>query len=134
MLVVDSNILAYFLLEGDRTANARALFEMDPDWRSDAFVLIEFSNILATRVRLGMTTAESASTYLAEAERFMTNLVPTLHSTALSIANEFGITTYDARFLGAARTLDMKLVTEDRRLRDAAPTLTQSLEGVLAGA
>ena len=51
MQVVDTNIIAYLLLQGDRTAAARALLAKDPDWRSDSFVLVEFSNVLATMVR-----------------------------------------------------------------------------------
>ena len=47
MVVVDTNILAYLLISGDRTDLARALAKRDPDWKSDAFALIEFSNILA---------------------------------------------------------------------------------------
>ena len=39
----------------------------------------------------------------------------------------------DARFLAAAMHLNTKLVTEDKKLRDAAPNLTQSLADALAG-
>ncbi|MCH7638918.1 MAG: type II toxin-antitoxin system VapC family toxin [Bacteroidetes bacterium] len=133
MLVVDTNILAHLLIDGDKTDDARTLFGRDPDWRSDSFVLIEFSNVLATQVRLGMTDAGSAGRYLSEAEKRMPHLVQTPHSIALSIANEFGVTTYDARFLGAARALGTKLVTEDKRLRKAAPELTVSLDDALRG-
>ena len=53
MVVVDTNILAYLLIEGDRTRDAHALYSKDADWKSEAFVLIEFSNILATYLRSG---------------------------------------------------------------------------------
>ena len=43
-----------------------------------------------------------------------------------------GVSAYDARFLVAARELGVKLVTEDEKLRRAAPELTQSLEEALA--
>ena len=131
MFVVDTNILAHLLIDGDKTYDARTLYGEDPDWRSDSFILIEFSNVLATRVRLGMTDAGSAERYLFEAERHMTNLVQTPHTATLRMANEFGITAYDARFLGAARALGTKLVTEDKRLRKAAPELTLSLDDAL---
>lgn len=36
MVVVDTNVLAYLLIEGDRTSEAQALFAQDSDWRSEA--------------------------------------------------------------------------------------------------
>lgn len=49
------------------------------------------------------------------------------HRETLAVAAEHRVTAYDARFLTLARQLRVKLVTEDARLRAAAPTLTQSL-------
>jgi len=43
MVVVDTNILAYLLIHGDRTTDAQALCAFDSDWRNDGFVLIEFA-------------------------------------------------------------------------------------------
>ena len=51
---------------------------------------------------------------------------------ALALAAEFGVSAYDARFLGAAQRLGARLVTEDARLRAAAPALTCSLAEALA--
>jgi predicted nucleic acid-binding protein len=45
---------------------------------------------------------------------------------------QFAVSAYDARFLGAAQTFKAKLVTEDARLRLAAPALTISLSDALA--
>ena len=51
---------------------------------------------------------------------------------AMRTALAHGVSAYDARFLVAARELGVKLVTEDEKLRRAAPELTQSLEEALA--
>jgi predicted nucleic acid-binding protein len=45
---------------------------------------------------------------------------------------QFAVSAYDARFLGAAQTFKAKLVTEDARLRLAVPALTISLSDALA--
>lgn len=132
MVVVDTNILAYLLIEGDCTADVQALFARDADWRSEGFVLIELSNILATYQRTGALTRDAAEGLLAAAERVMAGLVNLPHARALKLAAEFGVSAYDARFLGAAQSLGAKLVTEDARLRAAAPALTQSLAQALA--
>ena len=127
MIVVDTNILAYLLIEGDRTPDAQALYARDGEWKSEAFLLIEFSNILATYLRAGSLRWNEAHALLGEAEKRMRGLVNLPHSRALGIAEEFAVSAYDARFLGAAQTLGARLVTEDTRLRAAAPMLTLSL-------
>lgn len=49
------------------------------------------------------------------------------HSRALRVAGQFAVSACDARFLAAAQSLGGRLVTEDAKLRAAAPALTQSL-------
>ena len=125
MVVVDTNILAYLLIEGDRTRDAQALWARDPDWRSEAFVLVEFSNILATYQRMGALTRAQSHALLAEAETRLLGLVHLPHLRALRVAEQFAVSAYDARFLGATQTLGAGLVTEDARLRAAAPAITR---------
>ena len=131
MVVVDTNVVAYLLIEGDRTDEARSLYERDPDWRSEAFLLVEFSNLLATYTRAGKLERAAALGLLASAERILSGVVNLPHAKALALAAEFGVSAYDARFLAVARQLGTRLVTEDAKLRQAAPTLTASLAAVL---
>jgi len=127
VVVVDTNVVAYLLIEGDRTKQAQALLARDADWRSDAFLLIEFSNVLATYLRSGALSRSQAESLLAEAGKRVRAHVNVPHSRALRVAEQYGVSAYDARFLAAAQSLGGKLVTEDAKLRGAAPTLTQSL-------
>ena len=133
MIAVDSNILAYLLIDGGRTTEARLLLERDPDWHSDAFSLVELTNILATTIRVGHLDVSRATTALVEAQAVMSaGLHAVAHSEALTLANRFRVSAYDARYLGVALALGVPLVSEDRRLRTAAPELTQSLADALA--
>jgi predicted nucleic acid-binding protein len=131
VLAVDTNVLAYLLLEGDRTADAQALYEKDGDWRSEGFLLIEFSNVLATYRRRGVLAGDTAAELLDTAERVAGGLVNLPHGRALALAAEYGVSAYDARFLGAAQALGTRLVTEDAKLRAAAPALTRSIAEAL---
>jgi len=54
------------------------------------------------------------------------------HRAALDTALRYRVTAYDARFLAVAQQLGTRLVTEDAKLRSAAPALTQSLVEALA--
>ncbi len=133
MVVVDTNVLAYLLLEGDRTPQAQALYARDADWRSEAFLLVEFSNMLATYVRGGRLDPGAAKELLADAERTLAGTVNLPNSRALELAMQYGVSAYDARFLAAAQGLGARLVTEDTKLRQAAPALTQSLAQAAGG-
>ena len=126
--LVDTNVLAYLLIEGDRTPAAQALYARDPDWRSEAFIMVEFSNILATYVRTQAMTHKQGLELLAKAKALMPALTDLQHAQGLETATEFRIAVYDARFIAVARQMRVKLVTEDTKLRAAVPAWTVSLE------
>jgi predicted nucleic acid-binding protein len=128
MVAIDSNVLAYLLIDGNQTAHARALLDRDADWHSDAFVLIDLTNVLASAVRLRGLGLSQATTVLSNAQSVIEpglHAVP--HADALALAARYRVSAYDARYLVVARELGTRLVTEDARLRKAAPTLTRSL-------
>lgn len=131
MVVVDTNVLAYLLIEGDHTKAAQGLYAKDPDWQSEAFVLVEFSNILTTYTRTGALTREQGAKLLAEAETLLPPLPSVSHQEAYEAAVEFGISAYDAKFIAIARHMKSKLVTEDAKLRKAVPAWTVSLSDAL---
>jgi predicted nucleic acid-binding protein len=132
MRVVDTNVVAYLLIAGDFTESAQALWQLDNDWRSDAFLRIEFSNLLATQVRAKALTLAEAATLLNDAASLVSTVLDVPDVEALRTASSFGVSAYDARFLTVAQTLGTKLVTEDSRLRRAALALTLSLAQALA--
>jgi predicted nucleic acid-binding protein len=133
MLLVDTNVVAYLLIEGKHTAAAQQLHRRDPDWRSEAFLLIEFTNVLASSIATNRMSLALARDLLAKAVGlFDDKLARIAHVSVLAIAARHRLSAYDARFLALANQLGRRLVTEDARLRAAAPALTQSLAEALA--
>jgi len=133
MVVIDTNILAYLLLIGDRTEAAQTLLARDADWRSDYFVLVEFTNVLVTCMRTRGLPSERAAGLLSEAEEIMRDGLQSVpHADALTLASRYSVSAYDARFLAVAQSLGARLVTEDVKLRAAVPALTLSLTEALA--
>ena len=133
MVAVDCNILAYLLLSVEPTPRARALLENDPDWHSDAFVLVELTNVLATAMRVRGLPLPQAEAALRKAHDVVeSGLHMAGHSDVLALAARLRISAYDARYLVVAGILGLRLVTEDAKLRKAAPALTQSLAEALA--
>lgn len=127
MVLVDTNVLAYLMLEGDRTSAAQELFERDADWRSEAFIMVEFSNVLTTYVRTKVLSRDQGLKLLAGAEKLVPVLTSVQNARALEVATQFGISAYDARFVALAIQMKVKLVTEDAKLRAAVPSWTVSL-------
>jgi predicted nucleic acid-binding protein len=132
VVLVDTNILVYLMIEGDRTPAAQELYERDADWRSEAFVMVEFSNVLATYVRSKALTYERAIKLLEKALALVPMLTNVMHAQVLETAAQFGISAYDARFITLAEQMRAKLVTEDIKLQVAVPSWTVSLAGAVA--
>ena len=133
MMLVDTNVLAYLLIHGDQTEAAQQLRSRDADWRSEAFLLVEFTNVLASSIAAKRMTLPLATDLLAKAVAlFDGKLGRVPHVAVLKMAARHRVSAYDARFLALASQLGARLVTEDNRLRTAAPALTQSLAEALA--
>ena len=133
MLLVDTNIIAPLYVRSARSPAAAELFTHDPVWRTEPLALIELSNVLITYERERYITAATARDCLNRAAAFLQPyLFRVSHQAALDAALRYGTTAYDARFLALAQQLGLRLVTEDAKLRAAAPALTQSLAEALA--
>jgi predicted nucleic acid-binding protein len=133
MLVIDTNIIAPLYVRSARTDAVMRLFARDQIWRTEPLALIELTNVLITYERARYITAATARDCLDRAAAFLQpNLFRVSHQAALDAALRYGTTAYDARFLVLAQQLDAPLVTEDAKLRAAAPKLTQSLDEALA--
>ncbi len=133
MLLVDTNILAYYFLDGTQSSAVRELAARDPDWHSERFLLIEFTNVLARHLSANNLTLGNAQEILGRVRQKMHNSLHTVpHQDVLVACTQLKVSAYDARFLVLAQHLGLKLITEDKKLRAAAPHLTQSLDEALA--
>ena len=131
-VLVDTNVVAHLLLAGEPGVAARALYEMDPDWRSEPLLFFELTNVLATSMRSGGASRAKAVEALDKAHQIFDQALHAVGDRdALDVAAQYRISGYDARFIAAAAALGTRLVTEDARLRKAAPALTCSLAEAL---
>ena len=133
MVLVDTNVIAPLYVRSARTEAVEELFARDAVWRTEPLALIELSSVLITYERSRYITAATARDCLNRAVAFLQpQLFRVSHQAALEAALDYRVTAYDARFLALADQLGSCLVTEDARLRAAAPALTQSLAEALA--
>lgn len=129
MIVIDTNLVAYLLLPGERTAEAEAVFERDPEWAAPLLWRSELRNVLATYERKGALELDPALEVMTDAERlFSGNEYAVPSEPVLRAAADSGCSACDCEFVVLARDLDAPLVTADERVRTAFPETTTSPE------
>lgn len=124
MIVVDTNLLAYLMLPGERTEAAEAVWRADSDWHAPELWRSEFRNILALQMRNRRLALADAVAVASEAEHLMAgreHRVDTGH--VLRLAAGCDSSAYDCEFVALAEALSTPLITADRELAEAFPAL-----------
>ncbi|MEK7404847.1 MAG: type II toxin-antitoxin system VapC family toxin [Acidobacteriota bacterium] len=125
----DTNVVAYALIQGPRTALARRVLTLDPEWRVPDLWRHEFLNALATYVRFGGATVKEAVSLWLEATRLLEGCTePVDMALALQLIVEHNIGAYDAQFIALALELGALCITEDRRILKAFPQAAMSMQ------
>lgn len=125
MIVVDTNLLVYLYVEGQRTRTAEAVLARDAAWAAPLLWRSEFRNTLAGLVRRRALGLEDAIQITHEAERAMTGREYNVVSHhVLQLAARSGCSAYDCEFVALAQDLDVPFVTADRAVRRAFPAET----------
>lgn len=105
MIVVDANVVAYLVIEGERTPLAQAVWDLDPDWRLPPMWRHEILNTLATYARAGGADLEDVERiWYAVHQRFSGNE----HEVDMSHALELAV------LRGVSRCLSMRDFCEAR--------------------
>lgn len=122
MIVVDTNLVAYLLVEGPMLAQAEDVLRNDPEWAAPALWRSEFRNVLAGLVRRKQIDLPGALAYWNEADSLVG--VPdeqTESAEILRLAHASGCTAYDCEFVALAQKLGVSLVTADSQVLKAFP-------------
>lgn len=132
MIVADTNLVAYLLIEGAHTATANAVWAKDAHWMLPTIWRSEFLNVLATSARANVLTLEQAhETWRVALTIFGRSEVEPEGTDVLDQAAERNLSAYDAQFAVAASDLGVSLVTSDRRLLAACADIAVSPEQFL---
>jgi len=129
VIVADTNLIAYLLIEGERTEVARAVWAKDSRWMLPTLWRSEFLNVLTTSVRAGIfELAQAQAIWQVALATFNQNEVEPSGEHVLETAAARNLSAHDAQFVVAAADLDVPLVTQDRRLLEACPDLAVAPE------
>ena len=122
MIVVDTNVVAYLLIEGIKTPEAAEILRRDADWVAPLLWKSEFRNLLALYVKGGHRRLAEALEIMEAADGLMGNKgFPVDSARVLDLAAESGCTAYDSEFVALAEELGVPLVTWDRAILEAFP-------------
>lgn len=129
MIVADTNLVAYLLIDGERTNAARKVWKKDPEWVLPPLWRSEFLNVLSLATRSGIIPETQAiQTWRTAIHLFRDSEQEPGGEEVLREAVRVGITAYDAQFSVLARRLAVTLVTGDRKLARACRDCAVSIE------
>lgn len=129
MIVVDSNVLAYFLISGPHSTDADAVYSRDSRWVSPLLWKSELRDVVLVYLRMGKLTLEESVDYMARAESLMHGAEYSIESArVLALASASGCSAYDCEFVALAEMLNLKLVTEDRAVLRSFPGRAVSMK------
>lgn len=127
MIVADTNLLIYLYVQGQRTEESEAVLQQDALWTVPLLWRSEFRNVLIGLVRANALPLEKALAIIDEAERWLTGHEYSVVSRqVLELAHRSGCSAYDCEFVALAHDLDVPLVTNDRQILKAFPTIAIS--------
>ena len=133
MIAVDTNIISYFYLPSVYSDKVNSLFQYDPDWCAPKFWRSEFRNVLALYLRKGLININDAFDFQEEAEELMDGnefFVNSRH--ILTLVNESKCSAYDCEFVALAQQLNVKLVTEDKKIISEFKDIAVNLDTFLS--
>ncbi len=124
MIVADTNLLAYLLLDGEQTATAEQVLERDSHWTAPLLWRSELRNVLTSQIRQDLLALDQARHLMHLAETLMAGREYAVPSeSVLGLAESSGCTAYDCEFVALAQQTGAPLVTADRQVLKAFPDI-----------
>jgi len=117
MIVVDTNVIAYFWLPGEYTTFAERALHKDNEWAAPILWRSEFRNILAGYIRRKNLTIDMAVQLMEHAEAQMKGREYIVESgRILNLVNISLCSAYDCEFVALAEDLGVPLITSDKKV------------------
>ena len=129
MIVVDTNVIAYLLIPGERTSKAEQALNKDPYWVAPLLWRSELRNVLTLYMRQMQMQLAYALDVMQRAERLFANKEYHVASDKiLPMAASCLLSAYDCEFVFLAQNLGTQLLTVDKKIIGSFPETAVSLE------
>jgi predicted nucleic acid-binding protein len=128
VIVVDTNVIAYLYLPTEYTQKAEELLVHDSEWAAPVLWRSELRNVLALYLRKKLLDFDEAFSIQTEAEALLSDREYDVASfDVLHLASDSGCSAYDCEFVSLATRLSVPLVTVDKKILAAFPSIAVSL-------
>ncbi|PYV14666.1 MAG: VapC toxin family PIN domain ribonuclease [Acidobacteria bacterium] len=129
MIVVDTNVIVFLLIQGDQTALAEKVLRKDSHWLAPKLWRSEFSNALVLGLRGSSLRLEQALEIAGKAEFLMRGRDFQIRAApVLKLAEHSGCIAYDCEFVCLAQELGVPLVTADEEILTKFGSIALSME------
>jgi len=129
VIVVDTNILVFFFVQGDYTQKAEQASRKDPDWIVPFLWRSEFRNVLTNYIRKRLISTDKAIDIMHEAEFQLQGKEYFASSEkVLQLVTRSKCSAYDCEFVAIAQEYNVKFVTTDKLILSEFPEIAVSLE------
>ena len=117
MIVVDANVIAYLFIQGENTADARHILQIDSDWRAPILWRSEFRSVLTLYLRKQYLKLEQTKFLMKEAENFMLDSEYQPNSDrVLDLVSHSTCSPYDCEYVVVAQDVGAPLITLDKKI------------------
>lgn len=124
MIVVDTNVISYLLIRGERSEAMDRLLTSDSEWVAPRLWLDEFLNVLSTYERHEKIDSKQAVELLDDALALMEgNSYEVPPERVLAVARRTGCSGYDSQYIALAEDLGLAFYTCDQRILKSCPKL-----------
>ncbi len=128
MIVVDTNIISYLYLSGQRSEQAEQLLSFDPHWCVPGLWRSEFRSVLGQYLRKKLLTLEDVLLILEHAEDLLRNEEYEVPSALIMrLVDSSSCSAYDCEFVALAHHLGVALITADKKLLREFPEIAKPL-------
>jgi len=129
MIVVDTNVIAQFLLPSPRSSLCERVHEIDPHWIAPRLWVNEFRNVLILYVRNKIISYDKAVEVLQFAERqFEDTTFDAKSSDIMIYSMKSTCSAYDLEFVSLAINMGVTLVTMDKQILREFPSVAKRPE------
>ncbi len=133
MIVVDTNIISYLYISGDRSQQSENLLSFDSNWAAPILWRSEFRNVLAQYLRKNLLKMDEILLIIQQAEKLLTDHEYEISSAhIMQLVKSSQCSAYDCEFVALAQYLGVSLITADKKILRGFPEITQTVDYYLA--
>jgi len=129
VIVVDTNVIAYFWINGANTKFTENLLKKDSNWIAPFLWRSEFRNVLAGYLRKNLLTLDKALRLMSAAEEQLNNNEYLVTSDlVMNLVSLSSCSAYDCEFVALAKDFNINLVTSDKKIVKEFPSIAIPLK------